>query len=409
MKEQLRCVIMHNIIEKIIRGGKIMVKYILMNKNIEVLEFSYDKETHTILKIIRLIHPEYAPLGIVEYKIGITRKALNDWWKNRSIPASRSRFKEVMEEMNLDSSIELLERCFGLSLSDQYWIKEEGSNVNWKDINFFENDFSEDMGKILMGQIDYSDDLDIFSPDNSSDGNLKKEVEDNESNTLSCKRGNSFNNQEPFNEIVATRLYEKILNREEFVPYELIKENDKIFSVCPTMVNIDEELVSAYYIDRTIKQRGNDSLYSHFLAACDTLKIPGAKLRINKMLVCDYIIANYDRHYRNFGAIRNISNLEWIGIAPIFDSGSSLWATQATSAIGCSYKSKPFKSSAEEQLKLVDDLSWLDVTQLDGFEKEAENIFKKNPLMDEERIKAISLQIKIRIDKVKERKKLLEN
>lgn len=28
-----------------------------------------------------------------------------------------------------------------------------------------------------MGQINYSCDLDIFSPDNSSDGNLKKEME----------------------------------------------------------------------------------------------------------------------------------------------------------------------------------------------------------------------------------------
>lgn len=123
------------------------MNYKLMNKNIEVLEFSYDKETH----IINLIHPEYAPLGIMEYKTGITRKALNNWWKDRSIPSSRSRFKEVMEEMDLNSSVELLERCFGLSLSDLYWVKEENLDINWKDINFFENDFSEDMGKLLMG------------------------------------------------------------------------------------------------------------------------------------------------------------------------------------------------------------------------------------------------------------------
>ncbi len=127
------------------------MNYKLMNKNIEVLEFSYDKETHTVTKIINLIHPEYAPLGIMEYKTGITRKALNNWWKDRSIPSSRSRFKEVMEEMDLNSSVELLERCFGLSLSDLYWVKEENLDINWKDINFFENDFSEDMGKLLMG------------------------------------------------------------------------------------------------------------------------------------------------------------------------------------------------------------------------------------------------------------------
>lgn len=50
----------------------------LMNKNKVVLEFSYDKETHTVTKIIRIIHPEYAPLGILEYK-DKTRKAFNNW------------------------------------------------------------------------------------------------------------------------------------------------------------------------------------------------------------------------------------------------------------------------------------------------------------------------------------------
>ena len=166
----------------------------LMNRDIEILKFSYDEDTHTVEKIIEIIHPEYAPLGIVEYKTGITKKALNNWWKDRSIPTSRSKFKEVMEEMDLHSSIELLERCFGLSLSDPYWIKEDGTNIEWKNINFFDNDFSEDMGKLLMGQVHYSKALDIFSPDNSSDGNLRKKWKIINHNRYLIKGGNSFNN-----------------------------------------------------------------------------------------------------------------------------------------------------------------------------------------------------------------------
>ena len=384
------------------------MNYILMNKNIEILEFSYDNETHAVTKIVRVIQPNFAPLGIIEYKTGITKKALNNWWKDRSIPASRSRFKEVMAEMDIHSSVELLERCFGLSLSDQYWIKEENSKIEWNDINFFENDFSEDMGKLLMGQIHYSDDLDIFSPDNSSDGNLKKKWKIINNTRYLIKGGNSFNNQEPFNEIIATKLYKRILKNEDYVPYELIQENGMYYSACPTMVNTNEELVSAYYIDRIIKQRGNDSLYIHFLEACNSLNIPNAKLQIDKMIVCDYIIANYDRHYRNFGAIRNVNTLEWTGIAPIFDSGSSLWATQPTTRIGTTYKSKPFKPSPDDQLELVDNLTWLETNKLEGFEKEVEEILKSNPLMDEPRIQAIIQQINLRIGKVIERKKQLE-
>ena len=120
------------------------------------------------------------------------------------------------------------------------------------------------------------------------------------------------------------------------------------------------------------------------------------------------MIANYDRHDRNFGAIRNIETLKWKCMAPIFDSGSCLWATQPTTMIGSTYKSKPFKPLPEKQLELVDDLSWLDISKLEGFEKEIEDIFSKNPLMDETRIKAIVEQVKLRIKTVTEYKRKLE-
>ncbi len=207
---------------------------------------------------------------------------------------------------------------------------------------------------------------------------ILKKVEDNKWYSLCFKGGNSFDNQEPFNELIATKLYERILNKEDYVSYELLQENDMFYSACPTMVSPDEELLSAYYIDRMIEQRGNDSLYKHFLEACDTLHIPNAKLCIDKMLVCDYIIANYDRHYRNFGAIE-ILYIRMDSDAPIFDSGSSLWATQPTFLeIPTSVNPLNFH---EEQLELVDDLSWLDITKLDGFEKEVEDILKINPFM----------------------------
>lgn len=77
-----------------------------MNRNIEVLKFSYDKETHTIQKIEEEINIDYAPPGIVDYKTGISRKAFNNWWKDRAIPASRSKFKEVLVVLNITSSIE---------------------------------------------------------------------------------------------------------------------------------------------------------------------------------------------------------------------------------------------------------------------------------------------------------------
>ena len=384
------------------------MEFRLMNKDTEVLDFLYDEETHTIDTVTNLIHPEYAPLGIIDNKTGISRKSFNNWWRDRAIPASRSKFKEVLEELDITNSIELLEKCFGLSLSDQYWIKEKESSVTWGRINFFTNDFSEDMGKLLMGEIEYTDRLDMFSPDNSSDGNLRKKWKIINGKRCLIKSGNTLNNQEPFNEVIATRLYERILNEEDFVPYWLIEENGIAYSCCETMVSENEELVPAFYIDATKKLRGSESLYKHYINVCSELGIPDVRTKINKMLVCDYILGNYDRHYRNFGAIRNILDLKWKRIAPIYDSGSSLWATTPTQLIGTAYKSKPFKSRAEDQLHLVDDLSWINRDKLSDFDKSVYEILDKNPFLDEERKSAISIQVKGRIEKVIERQSVLK-
>ncbi|MDR3154072.1 MAG: hypothetical protein LBW85_07355 [Deltaproteobacteria bacterium] len=61
------------------------------------------------------------------------------------------------------------------------------------------------------------------------------------------------------------------------------------------------------------------------------------------MLAVDYLIANTDRHLNNFGALRNAGTLDWIGFAPVYDSGSSLWHDRETPEIhpGADQGSKP--------------------------------------------------------------------
>lgn len=382
-----------------------LTKYTLMNKNTPVLTFLYDEESHAIFKITEIINEKYAPLGIVEYKTGISRAALNNWWKSRAIPASRENLKHIFEELKIDTTLTLLEKCSGLSLSDQYWIKESNSKAQWKEINFFENPFSEDVGKLLFGRTTDSQNINLVSPDCSSDGDLIKKWKIINNKRCLIKGGNSLNNQEPYNEVIASKLYERLLSKDEYVPYFLIKDEDKMYSCCETMVSTSEELVSAMNIDSIMKLRGNQSLYEHYILACKNLGIHDAEDKINKMLTCDYILANYDRHYRNFGAIRNVETLEWKGIAPLYDSGSSLWARTPTSEIShSSYKGKPFKTDPKQQFELVTDLSWLDVDNLRGFEKIVENILTQNPLMDEKRISVITSKVRERIDIVIDRK-----
>jgi hypothetical protein len=58
------------------------------------------------------------------------------------------------------------------------------------------------------------------------------------------------------------------------------------------------------------KRRNHLSLYDHFLLCCEHLGIPGMKEFLNYLLAFDYLIANTDRPFGNFGAVRNVNDLK---------------------------------------------------------------------------------------------------
>lgn len=154
------------------------MKCTFMHKRTPVAELELDDVTGFIQKIGSVYAPEHLPIGIPVRNEIADRAAFNDWWRDRSIPASRSGVREALESLGVADTKILLVRGYGLSLSDQYWICPEGAELRWEDINFFQNDFSEDIGDVLFGERKKKDALNFSSPDSTSDGNLKKAVED---------------------------------------------------------------------------------------------------------------------------------------------------------------------------------------------------------------------------------------
>ena len=134
------------------------MNYTLMHKAIPVAELTLNEATGSIQHIDGVLHGEHLPAG-VSIRRGI---------------ADRSGLREALEAMGLPNSQLLLSRCYGLSLSDHYWIKPAGSGLTWHDVNFFENSFSEDVGDALFGIPAPKVGFDFSSPDNTSDGFLIK-------------------------------------------------------------------------------------------------------------------------------------------------------------------------------------------------------------------------------------------
>ena len=179
------------------------------------------------------------------------------------------------------------------------------------------------------------------------------------------------------------------------------------YSVCEDFITGDTELIPAWRIMQIQKQDNSTSRYQHFSNCCEALGIHDVIPYLDRMIVLDYIIANEDRHLNNFGVIRNAETLEWIGMAPIYDSGSSLGYDKLANQIrsGKDIICKPFKKHHEEQLKLVSSFDWINFERLSDVAELITETFTTGDAadyMDEARVSAIVDTVRKRIRQVEE-------
>jgi hypothetical protein len=368
-----------------------------MHKNVEVAIIELDGHSGTIHKIIETINSEHFPIGT---RINFGKDAgkpridwFNDWWTERSIPASRAGIKGALEEIGLGSTRLLLERCMGLSLSDQYWIRKCGSDQRWEDVNFFTNDFSKDVGNILFGHKLRSKDVNLMSPDNTTVGIRIKRWIIADGKRLLLKGSEGVYKQEPHNEVIASEIMKRL--GVSHAEYSVVFENGKPFSICENFVTPQTELVTAYRVMESSRQRNGDNRLAHLLRCCEILGITDICIELYKMLTVDYIIANEDRHNTNYGFIRDVETLEWRGLAPIFDCGASLWynSLEACSEVGC----MPFQKTHDAQIKLVKDFSWFNSSGLQDVDELVMGILSSCVTVDENRRAAVAKAVKDRV------------
>ena len=388
-----------------------MSKYILMHKDNPVAALEIDEASGCDFCNWRSLCRGTYPFRITVKRGRIERSELNDWWKGRAIPASRSGIKTVLEDLQIATTQRLLEKCLGLSLSDQYWICPQSRNLKWSEINFFENNFSDDMGNILFGKVSsgemiLNDEISLMSPDNTSDGWLKKKWKIINGKRCLIKGGSGAIQQEPYNEVIASKIMERL--DIPHVKYSLIMEEEYPYSICEDFITPQTELISAWYVLQTEKKPNHISVYQHYVNCCEKLGIPKIKESLDQMMVVDYLIANEDRHQNNFDVIRDVKKLNFIGSAPLFDSGTSLWFDKPTPMIGRTAKlqCKPFKNTHEEQIKLVSSFEWLDISKLNGIEEEFRELLRASIFIDNIRCDAICKAMKERVNSLK---KVIDN
>lgn len=353
------------------------MKCILMNKNQKIMSIEYNSY-NVISKIYEIYNIEYAPLAVFnasKNRSSSLTKTVNDWFRGRGIPSWRKDLEKLLDKLGVSSSDELLNKYYGLSLSDQYWLKGVNSAVKYEDINFFTNDFEYEA--YLDASLDSSSksivslDKNIFkSPNNTTDGMLQKGWIIESGKRVLVKETYTSNKEEPINEYLASQICKRL--GFDYCNYEVEwSDKTKLISKCNDFINENEELISAYDIYNSEKKPNNISDYEFYIQILEKHNVPNARENMENLFILDYLMLNNDRHLKNFGIIRNVNTLKWEKVAPIFDTGESMQCDKYTDEINFSSGKGKFFSNTdkdyEDILKIIGkNILRVDLSKLKG-------------------------------------------
>ena len=352
------------------------MKRILMNKNIEVLIVEYNETSKFFDYIYEVKSINYAPYILRGFYIKndindtVFRTNLSEWFKGRGIPSWRDKLDLLLHRLNITAPYELLDKAFGLSLSDQYWLKPCDSDILYDDINFFDNDF--DYAEFMEASLSTNSraitkETSLKTTNNTTDGMLKKAWIIDKGTRYLLKGGYKSETLQPFNEVLASEICKRL--GFYHVEYTIDTYKDMVVSKCPCFITKDTELITCYQMRNDMPRHDSIEDYEEYIKKLESNGIEKAREKVEDMYILDFLIMNEDRHLNNFGIIRDVNTLKWLDVAPIFDNGQSLnieyYDDEELHISGegrLFHEVKPF----DEIIKVVKDLKRIDVNKLDG-------------------------------------------
>ena len=358
-------------------------QYHLMHRDEVVCSVLIDPISGAILKASRPSTPELLPLGG-----SIDSAMLRKWWQRRAVPVSQGNIRRILERIGITPHA-YLEQNLGLSLTDHYWIKPLDADFGWQEINLFTNDFRDAVGDMqLSGTIDEIPELPVnaFSPSSSVQGELRKKWIVSDGRRFLIKGNHGSNAQESLNEVVAALIHKK-QHKQPFVDYSPVQlsPNQPLYCICESFTSNEVEFIPAIDVVDSKKKDNNISLYEHFIQVCSMHGLDEAAVRsfLEYQILTDFILTNTDRHLNNFGVLRDTHTLKFVGMAPIFDSGNSMfWQYPRLPERDDLTKIEvnSFRGKEMQLLDYVTDKSAVDLQLLPSCD-ELREIYEKDPLI----------------------------
>ena len=369
-----------------------MNNYFLMHKNRRLLTFSIENSSVINVKVNKQ-EKSHLP-----FNYGSNVAA---WLCERSIPSTRDGLSNFIPALN---TLDLMIKNLGLSLTDAYWLNPVGSEYTWESVNLYNNDFYDTFTLDLTDNRSSIAGENNFLPSASLKGDLQKKWLIDESGTRILVKGNySSGCIQSLSEVLATKIYEKQSCAVEYTPYSLLKISSNGQEIlgckCPNYTTEDLEFIPAIDVIGQSKCP-NDMNYFQFYISI--LESNGVMCRdfYDMEIMVDFIITNIDRHFNNFGVLRDSNTLQFIKPAPIFDSGNSMFYNADFIPLGdklLDIKTTSFYNKEARLLSQVRNRGLLNVKELPS-DNEVYDLFKLDTKLSEEKreriVKAYNKKIK---------------
>ncbi|MBR5426715.1 MAG: helix-turn-helix domain-containing protein [Clostridia bacterium] len=251
----------------------------------------------------------------------LTNKGIVKWLAKRVIPKNRAFVNEILKTFGLsvNDTKGIIDVCLGLSLNDSFWVTPVDFEGKFAEYNLFENPFSEALSLVAYTGVGSADKAFSTSPEFTTNGNLRKAWRYIENDGIYLYKGGTEGyanaGNEPYSEFYAGQIARAM--GLDCVVYDLENWKGILASKCRLFTDINTAFVPIYKLmeDHTLK------------AALDYYKRLGKEAYedLCSMLVFDAVIYNEDRHFGNFGLLRDNHTGKIIKPAPIFDNGLSLF------------------------------------------------------------------------------------
>ena len=295
-------------------------EYMLRLYDTDMLAFDLSEQGIEGLKV-KILWINDAKEHLLPLEMERTDSGVLKWLQKRVIPKNRAYVAEILKTfgLSINDTKGIIDICKGLSLNDSYWVVPRDFTGTFAQYNLYENRFSEILSLVAYTGIGQSDAAFTTSPELTTNGMLPKAWRFIPGEGIYLYKGGTFGaantGNEPYSEYYASQVAQAMgLNA---VTYELENWKGITASRCKLFTDIDTAYIP---IGRIVREGGLKACLDYYKELGE-----GPYEQVKSMLVFDAVIYNEDRHFGNFGVLRDNHSGEIIGAAPVFDNGLSLF------------------------------------------------------------------------------------